>query len=309
MRFFSLVFSVFMLFSLAGNCKSYDVIYDRDLSPYVGGQSLLTGFQVLCGTEDLILKPKKNPPRGFGPVLGRAIEQLLIWAPLGEFASTTQHEFFGHGYRIRDIGKRYVKEKKYQFNLPNPYGNGNAVTEYSFNRKLTMAHSSLISVAGLESQSILAKQLKMKWLDNKSIDPRTAVLYNFSQQMILLYKFVDNEKSSINYPTSLDQNGVKPYLSDLGNDVIDEIQSLSIKAFKSLCCQGMARVDFFLKEDGTLLVNELNTIPGFTQISLYPKLWSVSGIPFQELIDRLLELALESKLEDSCLSSSMMDIF
>jgi len=75
--------------------------------------------------------------------------------------------------------------------------------------------------------------------------------------------------------------------------VIEKIQELAIKTFKILCCFGMARVDFFLKEDNELLVNEVNTIPGFTKISMYPKLWEVSGIPYPKLIDKLIQLGLE----------------
>jgi D-alanine-D-alanine ligase len=55
----------------------------------------------------------------------------------------------------------------------------------------------------------------------------------------------------------------------------------------------MARVDFFVKNDGQVLVNEINTIPGFTQISMYPKMWEASGIPYPKLIDRLIQLALQ----------------
>ena len=55
----------------------------------------------------------------------------------------------------------------------------------------------------------------------------------------------------------------------------------------------MARVDFFLKGNDELIVSELNTIPGFTRISLYPRLWEISGIPYSELIDRLIQLAIE----------------
>ena len=72
-----------------------------------------------------------------------------------------------------------------------------------------------------------------------------------------------------------------------------EIQNLSLRAFKVMCCQGMARVDFFLKNNEEIIVNELNTIPGFTRISMYPKLWEASGIPYPKLIDRLIQLALE----------------
>jgi len=71
------------------------------------------------------------------------------------------------------------------------------------------------------------------------------------------------------------------------------IQDLALKAYKTLCCEGMARVDFFLKENGEVLINEINTIPGFTQISMYPKMWQASGLSYADLIDRLIELALE----------------
>jgi len=79
---------------------------------------------------------------------------------------------------------------------------------------------------------------------------------------------------------------------------LKKIQTLAVKAFQALELSGMARVDFFLeKEGGKLYLNELNTIPGFTSISMYPKLWEASGIPFRELIDKLIELAFEMHAE------------
>ena len=71
------------------------------------------------------------------------------------------------------------------------------------------------------------------------------------------------------------------------------IRHLAVLTFKTLACEGMARVDFFLKSDQTLVVNELNTLPGFTAISMYPKLWEVSGLSNSGLINRLIFLALE----------------
>lgn len=71
------------------------------------------------------------------------------------------------------------------------------------------------------------------------------------------------------------------------------IQDLAVKAFKVLECEGMARMDFFLKPNGGVIVNEINTIPGFTSISMYPVLWQASGIGYSDLIDRLIQLALE----------------
>ena len=75
--------------------------------------------------------------------------------------------------------------------------------------------------------------------------------------------------------------------------LIDRVRSLAVAAFKTLCCEGMARVDFFLRNQAEILINELNTIPGFTRISMYPKLWEASGISYRELVRRLIELALD----------------
>jgi D-alanine-D-alanine ligase len=79
---------------------------------------------------------------------------------------------------------------------------------------------------------------------------------------------------------------------------IKKIQTLAVAAFKALELSGMARVDFFLEKKGSkLYLNEVNTIPGFTSISMYPKLWEASGISFRDLIDRLVDLALEQHAE------------
>jgi D-alanine-D-alanine ligase len=77
-------------------------------------------------------------------------------------------------------------------------------------------------------------------------------------------------------------------------------QELAVRAFKAIDCQGMARVDFLLdRDDGELYLNELNTIPGFTKISMFPKLWEACGMSYPQLVDRLVELALERKADKS----------
>ncbi|MGB7434800.1 MAG: D-alanine--D-alanine ligase family protein [Candidatus Acidiferrum sp.] len=86
--------------------------------------------------------------------------------------------------------------------------------------------------------------------------------------------------------------------ADLQAPQVDKVQSFAVHAFRVLELAGMARVDFFLeKEGGKFFLNEVNTIPGFTSISMYPKLWEASGIPFRELIDRLIQLAFEVQRE------------
>jgi D-alanine-D-alanine ligase len=81
----------------------------------------------------------------------------------------------------------------------------------------------------------------------------------------------------------------------LGDDEIAEVQRLAVAAYRALRVDGMARVDFFYEQSGPRrgwLVNELNTIPGFTPISMYPKLWEASGISYGELVDELVRLAI-----------------
>ena len=78
---------------------------------------------------------------------------------------------------------------------------------------------------------------------------------------------------------------------------LEEVRRLAVEVFKLVDCSGMARVDFFV-EDDTVLVNELNTIPGFTATSVYAKLFEASGVPYVELLDRLLALALERHEEE-----------
>lgn len=92
----------------------------------------------------------------------------------------------------------------------------------------------------------------------------------------------------------IDENGAKLIIPvDLPDEILKNVQNLAIKAFQVLCCEGMARVDFFLAKQNTLYVNEINTIPGFTKISMYPKLWEASGLSYAKLIDKLIQLAIE----------------
>jgi D-alanine-D-alanine ligase len=92
----------------------------------------------------------------------------------------------------------------------------------------------------------------------------------------------------------IDENGARLQIpAELPVETSEKVKALSIRTFEVLCCEGMARVDMFLDAAGGLVVNEINTIPGFTSISMYPMLWQESGISYSELIDRLLQLAIE----------------
>ena len=92
----------------------------------------------------------------------------------------------------------------------------------------------------------------------------------------------------------IDENGATLIIpAELPDDLTTRMRALAVETYQVLDCEGMARVDFFLRGEREVLVNEINTIPGFTKISMYPKLWEASGISYEELIDRLIQLALE----------------
>lgn len=100
----------------------------------------------------------------------------------------------------------------------------------------------------------------------------------------------------------LDENGAGLEIpAKLSNEKAEEVKAMAKKVFAVLGCEGLSRVDLFLKKDGTLLVNEINTIPGFTKISMYPKMMGASGIGYSDLIDRLIGLAIERTKEERAL--------
>ena len=104
----------------------------------------------------------------------------------------------------------------------------------------------------------------------------------------------------------LDDNGaVLSIPAKIPKVIMSKVQELAVKTYKVLCCDGMARVDFFLKENGEIYINEINTIPGFTSISMYPKLWEKSGIHYGKLIDTLIKLAIDRHDKEQKLKTSL----
>ena len=78
----------------------------------------------------------------------------------------------------------------------------------------------------------------------------------------------------------------------LDDDLTTELQAMAVAVFRSLDCQGLARVDFFVGPDGALTVNEINTMPGFTSISMYPRMWAVTGLDYSTLLSILIDTAM-----------------
>jgi D-alanine-D-alanine ligase len=132
-------------------------------------------------------------------------------------------------------------------------------------------------------QGIDARELEVSVLGNdepiasaiSEIEP-TREFYDYAA------KYIDEDGAHFTLP------------AQIAPETADELRELAIRAYKAIDCAGMARVDFFLERgSGRLLLNEINTIPGFTTISQYPKMWEASGLPFDQLVTRLIELAIE----------------
>ena len=82
--------------------------------------------------------------------------------------------------------------------------------------------------------------------------------------------------------------------ADLPDDVATELREMAARAFEAIGCEGLARVDFFVMPNGSVVLNEINTMPGFTPTSMYPRMWAATGLDYPALVDRLLRLALRA---------------
>jgi D-alanine-D-alanine ligase len=94
-------------------------------------------------------------------------------------------------------------------------------------------------------------------------------------------KYLDDDGAAMAIPANMDEK------------TSDQLRSLAVKAFQTIGCEGLSRVDFFLTAEGKIVLNEINTLPGFTSISMYPKLWEATGLPYSQLIDRIISLGFE----------------
>lgn len=134
----------------------------------------------------------------------------------------------------------------------------------------------------LIEEGIEGRELECSVLGNEN--PKTSL----PGELIPFREFYDYRDKYIEGKTSF----VIP--AEIPPPVVKEVQRISLEAFRTIDCSGMARVDFFYQEEkGRIWLNEINTIPGFTEISMYPKLWEVSGLPFPQLLETLIELGLE----------------
>ena len=133
-----------------------------------------------------------------------------------------------------------------------------------------------------------------------------AVLGNTSPRASTVGEVVVAEGGFYAYDTKyVDDSAEVVIPADLAATTIEAVQQVALATYKTLDCRGLARVDVFVTDDAQVIVNEINTLPGFTRISMYPKLWAASGIAYRELVGQLVDLARERHAADRALSSSM----
>jgi D-alanine-D-alanine ligase len=149
----------------------------------------------------------------------------------------------------------------------------------------------------------LAARFDRKVIAERGVDAReieVSILGNDEPQASVPGEIVPASAEFYDYKAKyVDPHGARLLIpAPLSAEQSDEVRRLGVRAFQAVDGSGLARVDFFLEKDTSrLLVNEINTMPGFTSISMYPKLWEASGVSYQELLDRLIGLALERHRE------------
>jgi D-alanine-D-alanine ligase len=264
-----------------------------------GGQRLDVVFPVMHGTfgEDGtiqgLLDLASLPFVGAG-VLGSAIamdkdvaKRLLQAAkiPVVSWMAVPRHDWERDPKPIQQ-----AVEKKFKYPVfvkPATLGSSVGMTKVHSRAELAPAINLAAEFAMkiLVERAVVAREIEVSVLGNK--EPQASI----PGEIVPHREFYDYAAKYLEEGTQL----LIP--AELKPTQVKTIQKYAIAAFRALELSGMARVDFFVEKKGKILLNEVNTIPGFTSISMYPKMWEASGLPFRELIDKLIELALEQHRE------------
>jgi len=255
------------------------------------------------GTVQGLLELANIPYVGSG-VLGSALgmdkevaKRVLRDAgvPVVPFITVRRHEFEARAQAILDEARR--KFGFPYFLKPANLGSSVGVNKVKNEREARAKFEDALQYDTkiLVEQAIDARELECSVLGNH--DPHASVV----GEVIPHHEFYSYEAKYI------DENGaeLKIPANDLPKATSDRVRELAVAAFKALEAAGMARVDFFLdRKTGSVYLNEINTIPGFTKISMYPKLWEATGLPYPKLLDKLIELARERHAEKNKLKTT-----
>ena len=182
--------------------------------------------------------------------------------------------------------------------------------------KLAIADGSLyvLKEIGLEDTQMYQKLIRLdcknivRFYDTVAQDGRFYAVEEFINGKEIEVAVMGNDNPMVSVCGEIDSGAEfydydAKYISDcahlyiparISEQTAEQVRELAVRVYRAMGCRGLSRVDFFVKADGEVVFNEINTIPGFTSISMYPKLFEASGIPYGELLDDLIALALEA---------------
>ena len=221
----------------------------------------------------------------------------ILGAAVGMDKDTAKMVLVHHGIEVADFvtfnkgfySENLLQEAIDQLGLPlfiKPSSSGSSVGVKKANNLEELKHA--VEFAFRFDDKVLVEC----FIDGREIE--CAVLGNYDAKASLPGEIVPLHDFYSYEAKYLDKEGAKLMIpADIPADILPRLQETAVRTYHALNCAGLARVDFFLTRDNRLIINEINTLPGFTSISMYPKLWDVSGIPYSELIDRLLDLAIK----------------
>jgi len=179
---FALVFAILLHI----NCFAKNAFfYDAHFSPYAGAENILTLKEGASQIESYLNRFEGE--RGFGPFSLRFAITTLCYTPYDYFLMALQHEFFGHGYRIRSLGQEKGWVTGYFFNTPPPYGKGGALTEAILTNRATMIDYTAFMIGGIDATSILANRMENRWFEKGAIDPKEVILYFYARSDLSHY--------------------------------------------------------------------------------------------------------------------------
>lgn len=220
--------------------------------------------------------------------MDKGITKLMI-APTGvdqaDFFITDKNTFISNGKDTVDRVEEHFNKKYPLFVKPANAGSSVGISKAHNRSELFDA----IKIAANEDYKILIEET----IVGREIE--VAVLGNTNPkaskvgEVLAANEFYDYEAKYNN------SDSVTRIIDDLPEEMLDKIRQDAITVYKTMGCKGLSRVDFFLCDDGRIVFNELNTLPGFTNISMYPTLWEATGLPYEKLLDTMINLACDDK--------------
>jgi len=220
---------------------------------------------------------------------------------------------------LRDAGIAIAKFVTIRKTKPNEYSYNDITKELGYDLFVKPANmGSSVGVSFANTQEIYEKALQEAFIYDDKVIVEEKIVGREIECAVLGNDFPKSSAPGEIVPTKgfysyeskyLDENDARLDIpADLPIAMITPIKETAIKTYQCLECKGMARVDMFLTEDNEVIINEVNTIPGFTKISMYPALWAHSGIQQTELIDQLIQFAIEEFEHQTELESSYVEL-